>query len=109
MDELTAVIMECMVSDLKTSKKYQINKSRLIRLAQNYCTYKMPKMNQIIYDRYKGAYSLRFFNQQNELVKITLDRLWGKYHLGVECKADDIDKFEKLDNEIMDQYFVEKK
>ena len=29
MDELTAVIMECMVSDLKTSKKYQINKSRL--------------------------------------------------------------------------------
>ena len=47
MDELTAVIMECMVSDLKTSKKYQINKSRLIRLAQNYCTYKMPKMNQI--------------------------------------------------------------
>ena len=85
MDELTAVIMECMVSDLKTSKKYQINKSRLIRLAQNYCTYKMPKMNQIIYDRYKGAYSLRFFNQQNELVKITLDRFWGKYHLGVEC------------------------
>lgn len=69
----------------------------------------MPKMNQIIYDRYKGAYSLRFFNQQNELVKITLDRFWGKYHLGVECKADDIDKFEKLDNEIMDQYFVEKK
>ena len=49
------------------------------------------------------------FNQQNELVKITLDRFWGKYHLGVECKADDIDKFEKLDNEIMDQYFVEKK
>lgn len=88
MDELTAVIMECMVSDLKTSKKYQINKSRLIRLAQNYCTYKMPKMNQIIYDRYKGAYSLRFFNQQNELVKITLDRFWGNRNLQrVEQKA----------------------
>lgn len=109
MDELTAVIMEGMVSDLKTSKKYQINKSRLIRLAQNYCTYKMPKMNQIIYDQYKGTYWLRFFNQQNVLVKITFDHFGGKYYLRVECKADDIDKVENLDNEIMDQYFVEKK
>lgn len=109
MNELESAIIENLSTELQSVRTYQINKSRMITLTQAYCTYKMPKKDQITFKRYKSTCWLSFFNQENQLVDITLDKMYGKYYFRICCKEDEVDEIKKFGDEIMKQYFNEKK
>lgn len=108
MDTLSKAIMESLVKDKQSEKKYHIGKKNFIKISKEYCEYEMPKMNHIEFSQYQGTYWLNFINERSHPVEITLDKVWGKYYIRVFCRSDDVDRITALENEIMEKYFEEK-
>ena len=108
MESLSKVIMESLVKDKKSEKTYHIGKKNFIKLAKAYCRYEMPKMNHVEFRQYQGTCWLNFLNENNHPVEITLDKVWGKYHIRVSCRSEEIDNVTTLENKTMEKYFEEK-
>lgn len=86
MESLSKAIMESLVKDKKSEKTYHIGKKNFIKLAKAYCRYEMPKMNHVEFRQYQGTCWINFLNENNHPVEITLDKVWGKYHIRVSCR-----------------------
>ena len=107
MDVLNEVIMQNIVQDIQCAKTYRIGKREFIKFVQDYCGYEMPKMVHIEFKQYHGTYWLKFLNKQEYMVKVTLDKLWGKYSIRVYCRDEGKDKVTTLENDVMSNYFIE--